>query len=291
MYIEFLRGNQKIQRHGRSAGAGLLNTGKTHIERSVMKLISWNVNGIRAIEKKGFLDWVSKESPDVLCLQETKAHPDQLSDNLLNPDGYETHWAAAEKKGYSGASVFTRIKPVSVKTSFGVEKFDLEGRNLVVDYGDFVLFNIYFPNGGNQNKRVPFKMDFYEAFLTAVEATREKGRSIIICGDVNTAHEEIDLSRPRENSKNTGFLPEERAWISRLLGKGYIDTFRHLNPDPEHYSWWDYKTRARERNVGWRIDYFFISRDLLPRLQSAFILKDVMGSDHCPVGIELKGAL
>ncbi|MBW2650883.1 MAG: exodeoxyribonuclease III [Deltaproteobacteria bacterium] len=254
-----------------------------------MKLISWNVNGIRAIEKKGFLDWVSKESPDVLCLQETKAHPDQLNGNLINPDRYETHWAAAEKKGYSGVSVFTRIKPVSVKTSFGAGEFDLEGRNLVVDYGDFVLFNIYFPNGGNQNKRVPFKMDFYEAFLKAVETMRKKGRSIIICGDVNTAHEEIDLSRPRENSKNTGFLPEERAWITKLLGKGYVDTFRYLNPDPGHYSWWDYKTRARERNVGWRIDYFFISRDLLPRLQSAFILKDVMGSDHCPVGIELKG--
>ena len=184
-----------------------------------MKLISWNVNGIRAIEKKGFLDWVSKESPDVLCLQETKAHPDQLSDNLLNPDGYETHWAAAEKKGYSGASVFTRIKPVSVKTSFGAGEFDLEGRNLVVDYGDFVLFNIYFPNGGNQNKRVPFKMDFYEAFLKAVEIMREKDGVLSSAGTLIPLMKKLICPVPEKTVKTRDFSPKNGHGSPGFWGK------------------------------------------------------------------------
>ncbi len=252
-----------------------------------MKLLSWNVNGIRAGEKKGFLEWLQKESPDILCVQETKCHPDQLKKNLLQPDGYTSYFSAAEKKGYSGVAVFTKKPPVSFQEGLGVEEFDREGRTLILDYGTFVLFNIYYPNGGSGNKRVPFKMGFYDAFLKKAEALKKQGKKIVVCGDVNTAHEEIDLARPKQNEKNTGFLPEEREWMNQFMGKGYVDTFRHFNKDPGHYTWWDYKTKARERNVGWRIDYFFVSKNFLSKVKKAFILNDVTGSDHCPVGIEL----
>jgi len=253
-----------------------------------MRLLSWNVNGIRAMEKKGFFEWLHKESPDVLCLQETKAHPDQLTENIMKREGYHSYWAAAEKKGYSGVAIYTKIKPEAVTVGLGVEEFDSEGRTLMADYGDFILFNIYYPNGGSGNKRVPFKMRFYDAFLKKAEKLRKSGRKIIITGDVNTAHTEIDLARPKENAKNTGFLPEEREWVSKFISCGYVDTFRHFTKDGGHYTWWDYYTGARARDVGWRIDYFFVTEDLLPKLKKAFILKDVMGSDHCPVGIELK---
>lgn len=254
-----------------------------------MKLISWNINGIRAITKKGFFEWVHKVSPDILCLQETKAHPDQLTADILSPDGYKTYWSAAEKKGYSGTAVFTKIEPENVEEGLGVKEFDTEGRTLVCDYGDFVLFNVYFPNGSSGNKRVPFKMGFYDAFLKKANKLKKSGKKIIVCGDVNTAHTEIDLARPKQNEKNTGFLPEERAWVSKFIQNGYVDTFRHFHQgEKDHYTWWDYKTGARARNIGWRIDYFFVSENLLPKIKKAIILSDVMGSDHCPVGIELK---
>jgi len=253
-----------------------------------MKLLCWNVNGIRAIEKKGFLDWLHTESPDVLCIQETKSHPEQLSEALLKPNGYKTFWSAAEKKGYSGVAIFTKRDPKAVKEGLGIKEFDSEGRTLMADYGDFILFNIYFPNGSTGNKRVLFKMAFYDAFLKVAEKLKKQGRELIVCGDVNTAHTEIDLARPKENVKNTGFLPEEREWVSKFIAKGYIDTFRHFNKEPGHYSWWDYKTGARARDIGWRIDYFFVSSGFLSNVKKAYILKDVMGSDHCPVGIELK---
>ncbi len=253
-----------------------------------MYLLSWNVNGIRAVEKKGFLNWLENESPDVLCLQETKAHPEQLSEGLLKPSGYKTFWSSAERKGYSGVSIFTRKEPVSVEEGIGEKQFDSEGRTLVADYGDFILFNIYFPNGGAGNKRVPFKMAFYDKFLEKANKLKKKGRKIIVCGDVNTAHHEIDLARPKENQKNTGFLPEERAWMTKFVGNGYVDTFREFQKEGGHYSWWDFKTGARARNVGWRIDYFFVSENMLPQLDGACILSNVMGSDHCPVGIKLK---
>ncbi len=252
-----------------------------------MRLVSWNVNGIRAIQKKGFLDWFKKEAPDILCLQETKAEKEQLDQALLVVPGYSSFWCSAAKKGYSGVAVYTKESPLKVEYGLGDVSLDSEGRILILYYKNFVLFNIYFPNGGAGNKRVPFKLQFYDRFLTFINALREQGRSVIVCGDVNTAHEAIDLSRPKENQKNTGFLPEERAWVSRFLNAGYIDTFRHFTKDGGHYSWWDYKTAARERNIGWRIDYFFVSNDLLPRLKSACIRQDVLGSDHCPVGIEL----
>ncbi len=252
-----------------------------------MRLISWNVNGIRAVQKKGFLTWLKTEAPDILCLQETKADPQQLDDALRHVPGYTSYWCAAQKKGYSGVAVYTKKEPLSVGYGLGDPSFDNEGRTLVMDMGDFVLFNIYYPNGGAGNKRVPFKLAFYELFLKKIETFHRQGRHVVITGDVNTAHQPIDLSRPKENEKNTGFLPEERAWITRFLNKGYVDTFRHFHQDGGHYSWWDYKTRARERNVGWRIDYFFVDREFLTRLSNAFILKDVPGSDHCPVGIEI----
>jgi exodeoxyribonuclease III len=252
-----------------------------------MRILSWNVNGIRAVQKKGFIEWLHKESPDILCVQETKCHPEQLTEELLSPDGYKTYWSSAEKKGYSGTAVFTKAEPRTVKEGLGVKAFDTEGRTLMLDYGDFILFNIYFPNGSGGNKRVPFKMAFYDAFLKKANALKKQGRNIIVCGDVNTAHEAIDLARPKENEKNTGFLPEERAWVTKFVHNGYIDTFRHFHKDDGHYTWWDYKTSARERNIGWRIDYFFVSENLLPKVKKALILKTVMGSDHCPVGIEL----
>ncbi len=252
-----------------------------------MRILSWNVNGIRANAKKGFFEWMQKEDADIVCLQETKAEPVQLTEEFIKPKGYSSFWSSAEKKGYSGVAIYSKKEPKSVIVGLGIKEFDNEGRTLMADYGDFVLFNIYFPNGGSGNKRVPFKMSFYDAFLKKVEALRKSGRKVIVTGDVNTAHTEIDLARPKENAKYTGFLPEEREWVTKFLQCGYVDTFRHFQKEPGHYTWWDYKTAARARDVGWRIDYFFISENLLPQLKSAFILKEVMGSDHCPVGIEV----
>ncbi len=251
------------------------------------RIISWNVNGIRAILKKGFISWLMKENPDILCLQETKADPEQLSNDLLRPYGYYSYWNTAEKKGYSGVCIYSKQEPVSVKKGLGIKEFDIEGRQLELDFKKFVLINTYFPNGGKGNIRVPYKMRYYEAFLKRIKKLSKQRREIIFCGDINTAHKEMDLARPKQNEKNTGFLPEERAWISQVVSKGFIDTFRHFCSDPCHYTWWDYKTSARKRNVGWRLDYFFISSNLLPNLRNAIILKDVMGSDHCPIAITL----
>lgn len=252
-----------------------------------MKLISWNVNGIRAASKKGFHDWFKKVDADVICLQETKAHPGQLEPSLREIDAYESHWAAAEKKGYSGVAIYSRVKPLSVQIGFGIEKFDREGRTVVMEFPNFTLFNIYFPNGKRDEIRLQYKMDFYEAILDHWEKLRKKGKKIVFCGDVNTAHKEIDLARPKENSKISGFLPIERAWMDKVVEKGYVDIFRRFNEKPGQYTWWDMMTGARARNVGWRIDYFFVSEDLADSVKNAWIECDVMGSDHCPVGIEI----
>jgi exodeoxyribonuclease-3 len=252
-----------------------------------MKLLSWNVNGIRAIYKKGFLDWFNKEKPDILCLQETKAMKEQLSDELLNVNGYTSYFSSAERKGYSGTATYTKFNPVKISNGIGIKKFDSEGRFLVTEVDDFILFNIYFPNGKAKQERLQYKMDFYEALLKHLKKLLKQDKKIVICGDVNTAHKEIDLARPKPNEKISGFLPEERAWIDKLLEAGFIDTLRVFNQKPEQYTWWDMMTRARDRNVGWRIDYFFISDNLKANLKNAFILPEVMGSDHCPVGIEL----
>lgn len=253
-----------------------------------IKILCWNVNGLRSVLKKGFLDWVKKESPDILCLQEIKVQVAQLPPELRYPAGYEAFWNPAERPGYSGVAVYTKQKPLSVKTSFGVGRFDDEGRHLEIEYKDFTLFNIYFPNGKRDDGRLKYKLDYYDELLKYLLKLKKKGKNLVICGDYNTAHKDIDLARPKENQKISGFLPEERAWMDRLEAAGFIDTFRVFNPDPGQYTWWDVISRARERNVGWRIDYHFVSEGLKPHLKDAFILPEVMGSDHCPVGIQLK---
>ncbi len=248
-----------------------------------MKLLCWNVNGIRAVMKRGFLDWLARESPNILCLQETKATPTDLPEELLKPPGYHTYWNFPEKKGYAGVATFSREKPLKVQNGFGVPEFDREGRVIISEHPGFTLFNIYFPNGKQSEERLKFKLDFYDAFLDYIEPLRLKGEKLIICGDYNTAHQEIDLARPKENAKISGFLPVERAWLDKLVGRGYIDTFRHFNKEPGQYTWWDMKSRARERNVGWRIDYFFVTENLKSHLVKATIMPEVTGSDHCPI--------
>ena len=252
-----------------------------------LRMLSWNVNGIRAIAKKGFIDWFLEESPDILCLQETKAHPDQLNQELTKIEDYHSFFSSAEKKGYSGVAIYSKTKPNNVKNGFGIEKFDSEGRILIAEFDKFVLFNIYYPNGKQSKERLQYKLDFYEAFLECANEYKNQGMGVIFCGDVNTAHKEIDLSRPKSNAKVSGFLPIERAILDKWVENDYLDSFRIYNSEPEHYTWWDYKSRARDRNVGWRIDYFFISNNLENNLSKAFILSDVEGSDHCPIGIEI----
>lgn len=252
------------------------------------KILSWNVNGIRAVHKKNELLPVLESGPDILCIQETKASEEQLTKDIRNADGYYSYFSSAEKKGYSGVCIYSKEEPLEISRGFGIERFDSEGRILIAHYKEFVLFNIYFPNGKASKERLKYKMDFYDAFLEYADSLKDKGKKIIVCGDVNTAHTEIDLARPKENETTSGFLPEERAWIDKFISHGYVDTFRLFTKDGGHYSWWDYKTGARERNIGWRIDYFFVSSNFKNKVKSAFIMNEVMGSDHCPIGIEIK---
>lgn len=251
-----------------------------------MKLISWNVNGIRAVMKKGFPEFVAAQQPDILCLQETKARPEQV-ELPLELGGYQDFWSSAEKPGYSGVAVFTREKPLAVVEGLGIEGHDKEGRVLTVEYQDFILVNVYTPNAQDGLRRLPYRMEWDAAFRhhVAREATR---KPVIFCGDLNVAHQDIDLARPRENRFNPGFSDEERGSFTQLLGAGFVDTYRHHYPDKEAaYSWWSYRAGARERNVGWRIDYFGVSQSFIGNVKDGFILPGVHGSDHCPVGIEL----
>jgi len=261
--------------------------GRPGEEMKKISIYSWNVNGIRAIHNKGFLDWFKQRKPDILCVQETRASREQLPPELQDIPGYHSFFSSADKKGYSGVGQYTRSEPESVKGGFGIPRFDHEGRILISDYGHFILFNIYFPNGKASRERLRYKLDFYDAFLDYADALKDRGNKIVVCGDFNTAHREIDLARPKENSKVSGFLPEERAWMDEFISHGYVDTFRMFNQESGNYTWWDLKTRSRERNVGWRVDYFFVSKDLKENLRSSFLLPEVMGSDHCPLGIEL----
>ena len=237
-----------------------------------MKIISWNVNGIRAAVKKGLFDWFKKESPDILCLQEIKAQPEQVPPHLRNTPGYHIFWNPGERKGYSGVATFTKEKPIDVKKGFGIEKFDKEGRILITDFSLFTLFNIYYPNGKKNQERLDYKLDFYDTFLAYANNLKAKGKNIVVCGDFNTAHKEIDLARPKENERISGFLPIERAWIDTFIDHGYVDTFRQFNKEPNQYTWWDVKTRSRERNIGWRIDYFFVNKEFLSHIKKAFIM-------------------
>lgn len=249
------------------------------------KLVSWNVNGLRAVEKKGFLDFLNSCGADILALQETKALPEQLSDGLRAPKGWHAYFSSAERKGYSGVAVYAKKEPLNVWRGLGKEEFDREGRTLILEYPSFFFLNIYFPNGGQGPERIDFKLRFYDFFLKKSKELFKTGKTVIACGDVNTAHTAIDLARPKENEKNTGFLPEERAWLDRFFTEGYADAFRRFVQDGGHYTWWDYKTGARARNVGWRIDYFMIDAPSAGKLKSAGMMSEVMGSDHCPIEI------
>ncbi len=254
-----------------------------------IKILSWNVNGIRAILKKGFLKWLDEEKPDILCIQETKADRLQLPKSVTDHKHYHSFWhSATSRKGYSGVATFSLEEPIHVDVGFGTEKFDCEGRAVMTEFEHFILFNVYFPNGKKDSERLNYKLEFYDTFLNYLDQLKKKGKKIIFCGDVNTAHKEIDLTHPKNNEKISGFLPIERKWIDRVIKDGYLDALREFHPEPELYSWWDYKTRARERNVGWRIDYFFLRKELKKHLKDAYILPEVMGSDHCPVGITLQ---
>ena len=258
-----------------------------------MKLVSWNVNGLRAIYKKGFNESIEALDPDILCLQETRAEPAQLPKGLLKGSAfpYVFHNPSRARKGYSGTAIYSRLEPESVELGLGDEYFDREGRTIVADFGAFILYNIYYPNGQRGQDRLDYKMAFYEAFLEHANHFVQQGRRVVICGDVNTAHTEIDIARPKENAGTSGFLPIERAFLDKWFGQGYLDTFRLFNQDGGHYTWWDYMTRARERNVGWRIDYFVVSDNVRPYLVDAYIHSDIFGSDHCPVSVTLDGSI
>ena len=254
---------------------------------NTIEIISWNVNGIRAVANKEALKWIDERDTDILCLQEIKAQKEQIPNNLFEKEFAEIIINSAEKKGYSGTATFSTIQSNYHSTCPEIDTTH-EGRIIETHYDDIVLFNVYFPNGQRDQGRLDYKMKFYDDFLAHCEALREDGKSIIICGDVNTAHREIDLKNPKANSQTSGFLPIEREWINKLLNHGYIDTFRYVNGDEiDRYSWWSYRANARVKNVGWRIDYFFISEDLAESLEDAFILDYIEGSDHCPVGIRI----
>ncbi|WP_416197104.1 MAG: exodeoxyribonuclease III [Sporanaerobacter sp.] len=250
-----------------------------------MKLISWNVNGIRACMKKGFLDYFKEVDADIFCIQETKLQEGQIE---LDLEGYYDYWNYAEKKGYSGTAVFTKKKPLSVKYGVGIEEHDKEGRVITLEYKDFYLVNVYTPNSQRELARLEYRMDWEDMFRSYLLELDSK-KPVIICGDLNVAHKEIDLKNPSINRKNAGFTDEERGKMTELLNSGFIDTFRYFYPDKEEaYTWWSYITKARERNAGWRIDYFLVSKELEDRLIAAEIHSDVMGSDHCPVVLEIK---
>jgi exodeoxyribonuclease-3 len=253
-----------------------------------MKILSWNVNGLRAVLKKGFLDFLQAENPDILGVQEIKLQEDQLPGEVRSPAGYRTAWNFAERKGYSGTAMFYRQAPRHIKMAFTGGKMDREGRVIEMEYPGFSLLNIYFPNGQMNDERLQYKLQFYDECLDYLNGLRGQGKKLIIMGDYNTAHKEIDLENPKANAERSGFLPIERAWLDKLVSAGYIDTFRLFHPGPGQYTWWTYRFRAREKNIGWRIDYFFISEDLRGSIVDAYILADVYGSDHCPIGLKIK---
>jgi len=254
-----------------------------------MKIISWNVNGLRANVKKGSFDWLLNSGADIFCLQETKVHPEQLDEAIRKPDGFESYFDHSKlRKGYSGVAIYTNRKPEKVEYGLGIEEFDKEGRMISLFFNDFVLINCYFPNGGGGPDRLEYKLKFYDEFLKYIENITKKGLPLIFCGDVNTAHTEADLSRPKENEKNTGFLPIERAWIDKIISHGYTDVWRNFNPDLKNkFTWWDMKTFSRDRNIGWRLDYFFADIKIIPKIKSTGMLEKYYGSDHCPIYLEM----
>lgn len=253
-----------------------------------MKIYSWNVNGLRAIQRKQiFPQLLHNWEADVFCIQETKSHPEQLTSDVRQPAGYTAYFSAAEKKGYSGVATYSKQEPQQVEEHWGQAAYKREGRILKTAFPAFTLYNIYFPNGRASEERLAFKLKFYSDFLAHLKKEIQQQPHILIGGDVNTAHQAIDLARPKPNAQKSGFLPEERAWIDELIAAGFVDTLRHFTQAPDLYTYWDTITRARERNVGWRIDYFFASDSLMPHITAASVHADILGSDHCPISITL----
>lgn len=253
-----------------------------------MRLVTWNVNGIRAAVRNGFWEWLATDTPDILCLQETRIQPEQIPQEMRHPPGYYTFWHSAERRGYSGVATFCRDEPQAVRSGFGQARFDDEGRVLVTEHGGFTLVNAYFPSGRRGHERVTFKLAFYDALLDFCGTLRAHGQRLVVCGDFNTAHQPIDLARPKQNQKTSGFLPEEREALGHWVEMGFVDAFRHLHPNLEAYTWWTYRFDARTRNIGWRIDYFFVAEELMPHVHDARIRPDITGSDHCPVELQLE---
>lgn len=257
-------------------------------DKNRLKILSWNVNGLRAVMKKDFPEIILDLDPDILLLQETKLQENQRTDQMIQLHSYESFWSySTVKKGYSGVAAYSKPKPKNVITSFSRPEFDNEGRVIQLDYDLFTLFNIYFPNGQMSEERLAYKLEFYDWFISYANELKDQGKSLIITGDFNTAHNEIDLKNPKPNSKRSGFLRIERDVLDRMIDMGYVDTYRHFYPEDIKYSWWSYRFNARKNNAGWRIDYFFVTQDLIDKgvVKQAFINNDILGSDHCPVGV------
>jgi exodeoxyribonuclease-3 len=255
-----------------------------------MKILAWNVNGLRACARKGFLEWLDQCGADIVAVQEVRARPEQLKRSLRRPDGWHAHFVSAERKGYSGVGLYSRVGPDAIETSLGDDSFDHEARLQIASFGLLALANVYFPNGSGPNRdhsRVPYKLDFYRRLFDRLEPAKAEGAPILVMGDFNTAHRPIDLARPKSNHKTSGFLPEERDELDRWLNSGWVDTFRYFHPEHSRYTWWSQRYGVRERNIGWRLDYVLASPGAMPFVEEAFILDDVMGSDHCPVGVEM----
>jgi exodeoxyribonuclease-3 len=252
----------------------------------MLSLSSWNVNGIRAAHKKGFLDWLDASGADIVCVQETKAQPQQLAEELKFPDGFETYFASAERKGYSGVALYTRLSPQSVK-ELETPLFDVEGRTLIAEYEDFVLITGYFPNSQDAGARLQYKLDYCDTILSVCNDLVSAGRDVVVCGDFNIAHRPIDLANPKANENNAGYLPEERAWMDKYLEAGYVDCFRKFNQEGGNYTWWSYRFNSRAKNIGWRLDYHCVNRRLEDAVVSASIESETTGSDHCPVTLRL----
>jgi exodeoxyribonuclease III len=252
-----------------------------------MKIITYNVNGIRSAIKKGFVEWVTATGADVICLQEIKANPDQIDLNLFHDLGYKSYWHPAQKKGYSGVATFSKIEPENFCIGCGIEKYDFEGRVLRLDFKDFSLMNVYMPSGSSGDLRQAFKFEWMEDFFNYIDALKKEHPNLVICGDFNICHQPIDIHNPKSNANSSGFLPEEREWLGKFFEHGFIDTFRHFNKEPHHYTWWSQRTNAREKNLGWRLDYLAVSRPMESRLKRTVILNEAKHSDHCPVLLEI----
>ena len=253
------------------------------------RLFSWNVNGIRAVQKSGFQSWLERSGADVLCVQEIKATPEQLDESVLNPLAFHSFWHPAQKPGYSGVAIYSRQEPTEVRTGLGQAEFDQEGRVLTAEFGDLAVISAYFPNSQREHTRLPYKLQFCDAMLAYCKSLEARGKSVVLCGDFNIAHRPIDLRNPKQNENNAGYLPEERAWMELFLKSGYADAFREQNPElAGAYTWWSYRPGVREKNIGWRLDYHVVSRSFLDRVKSAEIHAEVRGSDHCPVSLDLR---